>query len=103
MVDALNEPFLDAISDEDVSVIPLPQSVNNGHVPGDGGRSLLSRLVGESKAKGYLRIGREIEAWGAEELGLVVHVPDDGSMDEALDLAKETWNNLRRRHATPRS
>ena len=51
--------------------------VRVGLVPGDGGAWLLTRLVGESKAKEYLLTGRDITPDDAVDIGLATEVADD--------------------------
>lgn len=66
--------------------------VRVGLIPGDGGAWLLSRLIGESKAKEYLLTGRDIGPEAAVDLGLVVETTDD-VLAAATDLADELLGN----------
>jgi enoyl-CoA hydratase/carnithine racemase len=51
--------------------------VRIGLVPGDGGGWLLSKLIGESKAKEYLLTGRDITPEEAVDIGLATEVAGD--------------------------
>lgn len=68
------------------------QHVNIGLTPGVVGQ-LLSQLIGESKAKEYMLLGRDITASDAAELGLAIEVVEqDEVMDTARELADELIN-----------
>jgi 2-(1,2-epoxy-1,2-dihydrophenyl)acetyl-CoA isomerase len=51
--------------------------VRAGPVPGNGGAWLLSRLIGEAKAKEYLLAGKDVNAETAADLGLVAEVTSE--------------------------
>lgn len=62
--------------------------VRRGLVADAGGTFFLPRLVGLSRAKGLMFSGEAVEARRALELGLVIKVvPEDGLMEEAMDMA----------------
>lgn len=68
------------------------QHVNIGLTPGVVGK-LLSQLIGESQAKAYMLLGRDITARDAEELGLALRVVDpEEVVDAARELAQEVIN-----------
>lgn len=64
------------------------QFVNIGIVPGDGGGWLLSRLVGEAKAKEFVLTGEDITPEVAEDIGLVRSVvPSEETRSAGRELA----------------
>lgn len=63
--------------------------INIGIIPGGGGLSRLTKLVGMGKAKELVFTGRPISAPEALKINLVNKVvPDYKLMDEALDMAR---------------
>lgn len=68
------------------------QFVNIGLIPGSGGGFLLSRLVGESKAREYILTGRDITPDAALEMGLVVDAVESGT---TLNVARELADEIR--------
>jgi enoyl-CoA hydratase / 3-hydroxyacyl-CoA dehydrogenase len=64
--------------------------INLGIIPGFGGTQRLARLVGEAKALEMNLIGEPIDAFKAEEIGLVNEVvPDHELFDTALSWARK--------------
>jgi enoyl-CoA hydratase len=64
--------------------------INLGTMPGCGGTQRLTRLIGSKKAMEMCLTGRMIEAWEAEELGLITRVvPDKQLRAEAIKLAEK--------------
>lgn len=59
-------------------------------IPGAGGTQRLPRLIGVSKAKELIYLGKRITAWEAEELGLLNRIVSKG---KALETA-QTWANM---------
>jgi 2-(1,2-epoxy-1,2-dihydrophenyl)acetyl-CoA isomerase len=76
--------------------------VRVGLVPGDGGAWLLTRLLGESKAREYLLTGENITATEAFNLGLVSDVIEDpqeaakGFAEDVRDLPTVAVRNTKR-------
>jgi enoyl-CoA hydratase len=61
-----------------------------GTMPGSGGTQRLTRLIGKPKAMEMCLTGRLLDAWEAEEYGLVARVvPEKQLRDEALRMAKK--------------
>ncbi len=70
----------------------LPE-INLGIIPGGGGTQRLSRLIGLTRAKEMVFLGKIITAQEALEVGLVNKVvPRDNVLSEALNLANEIAN-----------
>lgn len=66
------------------------QFVNIGLIPGSGGGLLLSRLIGESKAREYILTGRDITSEAAADLNLVTEVVEpEAVLETARALADE--------------
>ena len=64
--------------------------INLGIIPGFGGTQRLPRLVGEAKALEMNLVGEPIDAYKAEEIGLVNEVvPDHELFDTALSWARK--------------
>lgn len=55
--------------------------IRAGLVPGDGGCWLLPRVVGEARALDLLWTGRTLKAIEAKDLGIVLEVVDDASLN----------------------
>ena len=65
----------------------LPE-VTLGIIPGGGGTQRLTKIVGKHKAMELVLTGRRINAWEAQNLGLVNDVvPNDSWLAKAEDLA----------------
>lgn len=60
-----------------------------GLIPGYGATTRLPRLIGMGRALELILTGRTVDAWKAEQIGLVTAVfPPDRLMPEAFDLAQ---------------
>lgn len=79
----------DIILAADSAQFGLPE-VTLGTMPGCGGTQRLTRLIGKSKAMEMCLTGRLIDAWEAEEYGLVTRViPTKQLRSETLRIAQK--------------
>ena len=73
--------------------IGLPE-IKLGLLPGGGGTQRLTRLIGETKAKEIIYLGRHLSAEEAFELGVVSHViPPESGLEEVYSFARDLSEN----------
>lgn len=71
------------------STFALPEITNLAVIPGSGGISRLTRLVGPHWARWLAMAGMQVDAWHALTMGLVHQVlPDDGFAGEVQAFAR---------------
>jgi enoyl-CoA hydratase/carnithine racemase len=80
--------WCDMIIASDDAVFGQPE-IKVGLIPGGGGTQLLTRLIGEKKAKEYIFTGWRISPQELERLGVVNRVvPKDKLLDTVREIAK---------------